>query len=491
MTERAASGRRVGARGWEALLALTAVLVVGGVIVYAFRLSGFRLQAAVDEAARLDPAWRLDELLAARDLVPDAENAALVVADAASRLPKPWPPSSPRAPASTAAEAGPAADSLDVGTAFERASAIEDSRRLDDEAAGSLRAELAERREPLEIARKVVGYARGRHEVALGPALIDTNLEETQDARRVARMLQADAMLAAHDGRLDDAIEACRAQLGVARSIGDEPFIVSQLVRLGIDVAAARTARRVLALGEPSAGALAAFQRDLLAEREQPLARYALRGERAIHFELLDRLAQNRTPGGPVSGGSAPFGLNGAGFLAFGGRALLLEWMNELRTIADRPTPEWPAALKAWRARIAEVEGSRIARLRAIFPLLLVPGTESFLPSLLRSRAELGAVAILLAAERNRRATGAWPASVAEIPGEILPGPPVDPYTGGPYRLIRTERMLRVYSIGPNLIDERGLYDEKKWGRSPTDDDVGAVGYDPELRGRPPKAASP
>ena len=113
---------------------------------------------------------------------------------------------------------------------------------------------------------RVADHPRGRHELQLGPAVIDTLLPATQAARCVARLLQADAAIRAHDGDVDGAIDSCRALLNTGRSIGDEPFLISQLVRIAIGRTATIAARRVLGQGEPSDASLARLQALILDE---------------------------------------------------------------------------------------------------------------------------------------------------------------------------------------------------------------------------------
>ena len=59
----------------------------------------------------------------------------------------------------------------------------------------------------------------------------------------MARLLQADAAIRAHNGDLDGALDSCRAILGAGRSIGDEPFVISQLVRIAIGMLSRRNPR--------------------------------------------------------------------------------------------------------------------------------------------------------------------------------------------------------------------------------------------------------
>ena len=64
--------------------------------------------------------------------------------------------------------------------------------------------------------------------------------------------MAADAAIRAHDSDADGALESCRAVFCVGRSIGDEPFLISQLVRVAIGGVALNSIRRALAQGEPS-----------------------------------------------------------------------------------------------------------------------------------------------------------------------------------------------------------------------------------------------
>ena len=77
------------------LLMLVAALGAG---FYLQRIVDRRLAAAIAAADRDDPFWRLDDLMAHREVVPDAENSARVLAGAIELLPENWPrsPSPPR-----------------------------------------------------------------------------------------------------------------------------------------------------------------------------------------------------------------------------------------------------------------------------------------------------------------------------------------------------------------------------------------------------------
>jgi hypothetical protein len=466
--------------GAPVFLFLVAALAIG---LYLKPMVERRLAASIAVADHDDPYWRLDDLIAHREVVPDAENSALVLAEANALLPENWPaPPKPQL-------GHPIPQPSEAAKASERLPAIADNERLDDVTAEALRGDLAKYDQAVAIARSVADYRRGRHELEIGRTIIDTLLTETQAARPVARFLAADAAIRAHDGELDGALDSCRAILGTARSIGDEPFAISQFVRIAIGSVAMRSSVRVLGQGEPSDAALARLQSLILDELDQPLLVHGLRGERAGLVELIRRLGAGEVPISALSEGGPPFDLTGPGSkIAPWGklwfdqqRAVALEWMNDAVAIARRPDSEHPARWNALQANIDRVRRSRFGPYTAMLPILLVPPVSTSSSAHARHHCELGATAILLAAERHRRKMGDWPASIAAIDQTIMANAPNDPFSGEPFRMERRDGQLLIYSIGPNLQDEHGAYDPKKWTKGGPDD-TGASAWDVPLR---------
>jgi hypothetical protein len=476
-------------RRWAWLVGVPVLLVLAaafGTGAYLGRMVDHRLAAAISAADRDDPFWRLADLMAHRDPVPDAENSALVVAEALSLLPENWPAAPPPGPG----ESKPLP--TEAEKAFDRLAATADNVRLDDAVADALRGELDAHDEGVQIARTVAVYDRGRHELQLGPTLIDTPLPETQAARAAARLLAADAAIRAHGGDLDGALDSCRAILGVGRSIGDEPTLISQLVRVAIGEVAMKSACRTLGQGEPSDAALARLQALILDELAQPLLLHGLKGERAIMTELIRRVGAGELPIAAISSGAPPFDPDGPrdviapwGKLMFDNqRAVALGWLNEAVAIARRPAASWPPLWEAWDADVDRVKRSWHGPLTATLALLLTPVMSASGTAHSRYQSGLGATAILLAAERHRRKVGDWPASIASIGPGLLPSPPVDPYSGQAFRMERRDGQILVYSIGPDHKDEHGAFDRKQWMKGGPDD-VGAVAWDVPRRRQP------
>src|SRR5260370_41379710 len=79
---------------WSAVIGGLPLLAILAWLAY-FWYADREYRAAIAEADRLDPGWRLADLEAARAEVPDAENAALQVLTAKRLLPAGWFPSPP------------------------------------------------------------------------------------------------------------------------------------------------------------------------------------------------------------------------------------------------------------------------------------------------------------------------------------------------------------------------------------------------------------
>ncbi len=460
---------------------LASVAMIVAAIVWGHQVDR-RLSKAIAAADRDDPNWRLDDLLAHRTPLPDAENSATIVAQVLELIPGNWPAAPPAPPGY------PNPPKTAAWIATDRMIATAPNVRLDPDAERELRASLAEVSEAVRIARTVAGYPRGRHELTLGRTLLDTSLVETQAARGVARLLQADAALRAHDGHLDGALDSCRAILNVGRSIGDEPTIISQLVRIAISGTALTSARRVLAQGEPSDKALEQLQALIDDERVQPLTITAMRGERAGFDDLIRKLGTGEVSLSDLSEGGAGndparprANVSAWGSTYFANnRAVMLEWMTDAVAICRLPDFEQTAAWARWDSRVQSTNKDWFTKFTTVLPSLLAPATSAVATAQARHRAELGSMSLLLADERFRRKAGRWPTSTEDLPASLLPHPPIDPFDGKPIRVVHRDGQLLVYSVGLNRKDDRGAYNPRQWTTGPFD--VGTGAWDVSLR---------
>jgi hypothetical protein len=328
--------------------------------------------------------------------------------------------------------------------------------------------------------------------VVLGDAPFIESLDETQGAREVARLLTTEAQIAAQNADPVRGLRAARAILATGRSIGDEPAIISVLVRYACEHIAAETAVRVLALTDSrdALPELTALQAELLAEVEEPVLVNALRGERAIMSRFFDGLVDGRIGADTLAKWAElrPSAAHRTTF--YFQRAFIPEDQRRfLRLMTELvEAAKGPPHTRIARSEAVEAEVRANWDMRYPFHRLMLPASAAVMASSVRNRAVLLTAATLLACERFRLTRGRWPESLSELPKELLAAVPVDPYTGEPIKLAKTPHGIAVYSAAPKSA--RGL-DMKRLTNPLGGSEVGWPLYDPQHRNLPPLPPAP
>ena len=312
-----------------------------------------------------------------------------------------------------------------------------------------------------------------------------TLLPFTQNCRAVANVLQVEAVVRAAGRRPGAVLPALRASLAAPRLIGAEPTLISQLCRMAMAQVAVSNVERALAWGAPLADAeLAELQSGLAAELAFPRLTVGARGERALGMRAMEGLNARQLPPTailptkalPAGGAVSPaleFELLRAGL--GNDAATLLDEYNRMVTASELPPgPARRAAMMADRPAALGPVGS------ALWPAWSkVAAAED------RVRARLGTAVAALGCERFRLRTGRWPEQLAEVPADLLPNPPADPYTGEALRGRRTADGFVVYAVGEDLADDGGR-NLNLWTTPPkTPMDVGFRLWDADQRGLP------
>jgi hypothetical protein len=312
----------------------------------------------------------------------------------------------------------------------------------------------------------------------------------TLKRREVAHVLACDAKLAALEGDPDRGIGNARAGLVVARSIGDEPFLISQLVRIACTRVAAQSALQVLAWGQPKQG-LTKLQAELRAEADFPWLIVGLRGERGVIDKIFEGLNSGTISLGQL-GGDAPLNnrpLQSIGLKLYqgllpGDHAKALEILTAYIQAAKLPPHEQLAALKAIPLPPRPPDDFRY-----IVSALILPACSKVAEAGLRTRADLLTAAAAIACERYRMANNRWPDSLEEIPNSILPEIPVDPFTGGPIQYRKLPDGVAVYSTGDGNVQRK---EQRREAHDPLADlGQGWKLWNPELRGLARDTGSP
>lgn len=259
---------------WTAVLVTLLILVAAGWYFYQRHGLENQLRQAQEALDRREPGWRLADIEAAREIIPDEENGATITALAAKTLPGNWGP--------------PELDDCLRSTASNERLPADVIRKLDEE---MKKAEPA-----LKIARTLTDYPRGRYPIMYPRNTLDLRLEEQQKLRGVAALLQYEARRQIQAGNAREAARACLAGLHAARTLNDEPTIISQFIRHACTTIALGSIERLLAQMQPDPADLEALQRAVQYDDGQNSLRIGLRGERALGNALFEAIETGDVP---------------------------------------------------------------------------------------------------------------------------------------------------------------------------------------------------
>jgi hypothetical protein len=469
-----------------ALLILLPLLVLLSLYVSYSMWAGQELKDAFAEVSRHDSRWRLEEVEADRQAVAETKNGSVVCMAAKKLMPEKWPAWQQMQPLGDPdVEAKRAA----LETSFQE---LEPQRQLSKEQIEALKGELKRAADALAEARKLADRPQGRFPINYSVDFVGTLLSYTQETRAVAELLGYDAMLRAQEGDADGSLASCRAVLNCGRAIGDEPLIISQLVRIALRLIAVRKMERTLAQGQPSEKALKQVQQLLEQEEPENLLLTALRGERAGIDRLMDALQTGKVR----ASGQDIEQLAG---LAGGGRQPA--WTEKLAL-------RLPATIKSQRAAMLRyvtqaVEAAKLppqlqqqaidqleatAKDQPTLVRLVAPALGKFTGATRRGQVELRCAIAAIAAERYRREKDQWPESLEALrKGRYLKQVPTDVFDGEPLRMRRLEGGLVIYSVGPDGLDNRGHID--RMNPIGEGSDLGCRLWDVAKRRQPPLPA--
>jgi hypothetical protein len=300
-------------------------------------------------------------------------------------------------------------------------------------------------------------------------------LAEVQSCRSEARLL---AIAARHElatgkpaAALADAIRLGR----IGRQVGSEPILISNLVGIALDAMALSVVAEILPTLTPAEAPLLddPALRDLVAST--PSIVRAINGEEAFGLSTFANFADGRE------------GIRDMGRLSGDPNVAVLP-QEELFSILTEPlSAVWrafilPSDIASYRRRFqgyrqlvtGAVDQSRTwpemqkqidgieAEIRRTGPdgflsRLIAPATDAVLRSQCNSVARHRAAEVLLAATRERLASGTLPESIDALVPARLPSVPRDPFTAdAPLRLKATPEEVLVWSVGPDGEDDGG-----------------------------------
>ena len=422
-----------------------------------------RLKELLAELDRTEPGWRLEDLEAAREEVPEEENSARVVVLAAQNLPRSWPPE----------------DLSEDRFRFQPPNEM-----LNGEDYVLLVSELANVRTASDIASKLADMPRGRHRPSYTRDAIFPKFPRDQlNSRRIVTLLVYESLQWNQRGESQAALTACHAALNAARSLGDGPSPFEQLIRCaGIDCAC-WAIERALGQGEPMPQDMEPLQKLIEDEDAFPEQLIAARGQRASEHRVFEGVECGEASRDDLV--IRPMGwlkrtIPSLWYLdAREDHALFLSLMKRRIQEVQQPLHKQTASEKQFEQVV------RALPERAFITRLMLSDQSTAGERFRRKHAYLRCTIVALAAERFRRDKEVWPDNIDQLCPQFLSSAPLDPYDGKSLRYRRVEDGVVIYSVGGNAVDDGGTLDRNN--QSVSGVDIGLRLWDAAQRRQPPQ----
>jgi hypothetical protein len=293
---------------------------------------------------------------------------------------------------------------------------------------------------------------------------IDMILSEVQTFRSEGRLLALAARRASAEGRHADALADIVRIHRLARHAAAEPILVSYLVGVALDhVALTALADLLPRLGPDDAALLDSPDvRDLVGRSPDLLP--ALYGEEAFGLATFagfvdGRMTARELMGPDQAGGACKVVDVGPIFRVFFLAGDLDGYRRMMHAFQQLAANREAATTYAETRRRAEALEKSLADHRSgVLTSLVLPAVTSVFQTRARSEAVHRAAAVLVAATKQRLATGSLPLEPAAFDGPVPFMMPADPLAAAsaPLLMKRSDDGVAVYSVGPDGHDDGG-----------------------------------
>ena len=335
---------------------------------------------------------------------------------------------------------------------------------VDPQLVARWRTELENNRGMLDALRAGRGLTASRYPVNFraGP---NTMLPHLGQLKGLAQFCALTALTEAESGHPAEAVQDIEDILRIAKSLGPEPTLISQLVRIAIVQIAARAASICLPRAAVDENDLKRLQEAFATAGDPQGFRNGLIGEIALSagsfsfFNAVVPATPNRGSQRAFTGDLAPrIGnlLYNASGLRVVDQTFCVERLTELVDASGHPFPEALRLGEQVQARVQQ-ESERFARGFKFLSTLLLPALDKSLAKQAGCEAVARSAMVGCAVERHRLAhDGHLPNTLGDLVPALLPAVPADPFDGQPLRYLRTGDSHVIYSIGPDKLDNGG-----------------------------------
>jgi hypothetical protein len=305
---------------------------------------------------------------------------------------------------------------------------------------------------------------KSRYPVDFSPGF-ETLLPHLDKIREMALLSEYRAKLAIDSGQPANADTSVEDVFGMARTLDEEPELISQLVRFALVRIAIVTLEDRLNAGELSDAELANLANVFAQQKEAHFIARGLVGERAgvvpffrTSYAKMKQLSNFEAPQAESPAPQRPsLFLKTTGFL----ERDLFFYLGAMETnifFANLPPPQNLAI-----TNVSEKMAEDARKHYCIISALLLPAISSSLTREADGFARIRLATTAIAVEHYRLLQGQLPDNLSELTSQFLPNVPIDPFDGAPLRYYRLAKGYVIYSVGRDSHDDGGRKKPADW----------------------------
>ncbi len=307
---------------------------------------------------------------------------------------------------------------------------------------------------------------KSRYPVDFSPGF-ETLLPHLDKIREMALFSKYRAVLAIDSGQPANADTSVEDVFGMARTLDEEPVLISQLVRFALVRIAIETLEARLNAGELSDAELANLANVFAQQKEAHFIARGLVGERAgvvpifrTSFAKMKQLSNFEAPQAESPAPQRPsLLLKTTGFL----ERDLFFYLGAMETnIFFANLPPQNLAI----TNVSEKMAENARKHYCIISALLLPAISSSLTREADGFARIRLATTAIAIEHYRLLQGQLPDDLSKLTPQFLPNVPSDPFDGAPLRYHRLAKGYVIYSIGRDGHDDGGREKPADWKSS-------------------------
>ncbi len=286
--------------------------------------------------------------------------------------------------------------------------------------------------------------------------------------RSGARLLTLNSMVLTAEGDYDVALRSSGAIFAMAEHAKGEPVLIGTLVGYAMQGIGTTALEESLSLGDPSPAACRRLFDQLNTVDERTSMRRALMGERASGIQFFEEIRAGRADAMDAFSDQPPGSESALGrpaLLLYStvGRPLFnldeVAFVRDLNANTDAIDLPWPQS----RDEMQRLDYEHLAGHVLTSMITPVFGRVSW--SMERASAQIGAAQIALAAKAYQAEHGRYPERLPELEADGWELP-TDPFSGKPYHYRREGDAFVVWSVGPNMADDKGVPWDPRAGMS-------------------------